>query len=176
MIEIKVLSPDDWRLWRALRLRALADVPHAFGATLAHWQGDGDREQRWRARLAIPGSRNLVARIMGGEGGEEDPVGMASGVPARGDADAVELISLWVAPAARGRGVAARLLGDVEQWAARLGRKTLRLSVMPSNEDAVRLYRRCGFCDTGERGGLAPDGTGWETVMAKRIAPTVIDG
>jgi hypothetical protein len=28
---------------------------------LADWQSDGDRSERWRARLDIPGSHNLVA-------------------------------------------------------------------------------------------------------------------
>ncbi|MBU7600615.1 hypothetical protein JGS22_024025 [Streptomyces sp. P38-E01] len=42
---------------RLLRLAALAEAPYAFGTTLAQWQGEGDRPDRWRARLATPGSR-----------------------------------------------------------------------------------------------------------------------
>ena len=51
MIETLVVEPDDWRMWRALRLAALTDAPGAFGSTLAEWSGTGDTEQRWRARL-----------------------------------------------------------------------------------------------------------------------------
>ncbi|AEO60368.1 hypothetical protein MYCTH_2309545 [Thermothelomyces thermophilus ATCC 42464] len=167
MIEVKVLLPGDWQLWRELRLQALAEAPHAFGATLAYWQGDGDREQRWRARLAIPSSRNLIA-FLGGK-----PVGMVSGVPAINDTDAVELISLWVKPEARGRGVGGRLVDDVEQWAAGLNLKTMQLSVMPSNEAAIRLYRRHGLRDTGEKGDPTPDGTSREIIMAKPISSAV---
>ena len=65
MIELRVLTPDDWRTWRRLRLAALAEAPYAFGSRLADWQGDGDREERWRARLGIPGSFNVVA-VLGG--------------------------------------------------------------------------------------------------------------
>jgi hypothetical protein len=76
VIKLCVLSPDDWPLWRRLRLAALAEAPYAFGSRLADWQGDGDRAERWRDRLALPGSYNVVALL------DEQPAGMASGVPA----------------------------------------------------------------------------------------------
>lgn len=53
-----MLTPDDWPIWRELRLAALAEAPQAFGSRLADWQGEGDREERWRDRLSIPGSCN----------------------------------------------------------------------------------------------------------------------
>ncbi|MFD9791487.1 GNAT family N-acetyltransferase [Streptomyces sp. NPDC059070] len=43
------------------------------------------------------------------------PVGMASGVPGEG-AESVELISMWVSPSARGRGVGDHLIRAVERW------------------------------------------------------------
>ncbi|WP_211246348.1 hypothetical protein [Amycolatopsis taiwanensis] len=86
MVELRVLGPDDWRLWRELRLAALTEAPQAFEATLADWQGNGDREERWRARLAIPGSHNVIA-LAG-----DRPLGMVSGVPI--GEGVVELISL----------------------------------------------------------------------------------
>ena len=75
MIEIRALVPVSWRLWRDLRLAALAEAPAAFTSRLADWR-DAD-EQRWRERLAIPGSVNLVALLDG------TPAGMARGCPAR---------------------------------------------------------------------------------------------
>ena len=73
VIEIRALAPASWRLWRELRLAALADAPGAFASRLADWR-DAD-EARWRARLAIPGSVNFVALLDG------KPAGMASGLP-----------------------------------------------------------------------------------------------
>ncbi|MEC3992139.1 GNAT family N-acetyltransferase [Actinacidiphila sp. DG2A-62] len=162
MIELRFLGPDDWPVWRDLRLAALAEAPYAFGSTLAQWQGDGDREERWRNRLAIPGSHNVVAA------GPDGPVGMAGGVPGE-QPDAAELISMWVSPAARGRGVGDLLIAEITRWAAQRGATVLRLSVMPDNRAAAALYERHGFADTGERGDLLPDGVRREVVMAKAL-------
>lgn len=173
-----MLTPDDWNAWRQLRLAALAEAPEAFGSRLADWQGEHDREERWRARLAIPGSVNVVAVLDG------QPAGMVSGVPASdgpasagmaGD-QAAELISMWVSPAARGRGVGDRLMTAVEQWALRAGAEVLLLAVYPANENAVGLYRRHGFRDTGpvgggSDGGPGPDGARPEHRMVKTLSP-----
>ncbi|MER6361958.1 GNAT family N-acetyltransferase [Kitasatospora sp. NPDC001527] len=161
MIELRELTSDDWPLWRELRLAALAEAPYAFGSTLAAWQGEGDREERWRSRLEIPGALDLVALVDG------EPAAMATGVPGDGSA---ELISMWVGPRARGRGVGALLIAEIERWAARRGLATLRLAVMPHNPHARALYERTGFTDTGEPGDLLPDGAGREIVMAKPLA------
>jgi ribosomal protein S18 acetylase RimI-like enzyme len=160
MLELRTLTSDDWPVWRELRLAALAEAAHAFGSTLAQWQGAGDREERWRARLGIPGARDVVAVLDG------RPVGMASGVPTE-DGAGMELISMWVSPVARGRGVGDLLIRAVERCAAERRAATLRLSVMPDNSRAIALYERHGFVDTGELGDLLPDGVRRERVMAK---------
>jgi len=165
VIDLKVLTPDDWPLWRELRLAALGEAPHAFGSRLADWQGDGDREDRWRERLELPGSHNLIAIV------DDRPVGMASGVPddSRPVADhAMELVSMWIAPEARGRGVADLLIRTVEDWARESGGAELRLAVAESNEPAIALYRRHCFAATGQRD-LMPDGVRYEIVMAKPL-------
>jgi ribosomal protein S18 acetylase RimI-like enzyme len=162
VIELRVLTPDDWRTWRALRLAALAEAPAAFGSRLADWQGQGDREERWRARLSIPGSHNVVAVLDG------RPAGMASGVP-EGE-ETAELISMWVCPEARGKGIGDGLIAAVERWARQAGMKTLRLSVAEDNEPATALYRRHGLRLSGELGDLMPDGLRQERIMEKQLA------
>lgn len=158
-----MLTPDDWQIWRELRLAALAEAPYAFGSRLADWQGKGDREERWRTRLSIPGSYNVVAVLHG------QPVGLASGIPV-GNGEA-ELISMWVAPAARGRGLGDQLVAAVERWARQVPIGVLRLAVAEGNDAAAALYLRNGFSFTGEPGELMPDGVHWEQVMAKRLRP-----
>lgn len=163
MVEVLVLTPDDWATWRHLRLAALSEAPRAFGSRLADWTGDGDVEERWRGRLGIPGSHNVVAML------EDHGVGMASGVPTS-HVGIVELISMWVAPAARGHGVGDALVGEIERWARSVGARVLRLSVAEGNAQAAALYQRHGFRYTGELGDLMADGVHRERVMAKAVA------
>ncbi|WP_454294759.1 N-acetyltransferase family protein [Salana multivorans] len=165
MLELLTLAPDDWALWRRLRLEALAEAPYAFGSTLADWQGDGDREERWRSRLSIPGARNVVAVLDG------SPAGMLCGVPGE-QAGHAELISMWVSPSARGRGVGDALIHDVARWAAEQGFSTLLLSVMAGNSAAIALYRRNGFADTGRPGQVRADGVHCELVYARNLVPS----
>jgi ribosomal protein S18 acetylase RimI-like enzyme len=138
-ISIRRIGAEQWRLWRELRLAALAEAPEAFGSRLADWQGAGDTERRWRARLdSVP--LNLIADLDGG------PAGMASGV---GDGGEVELISMWVAPFARGAGVGDALIEAFLDWAVGLHPDRIQLRVMEGNERAAALYRRHGFVDAG---------------------------
>ncbi|WP_041939379.1 MULTISPECIES: GNAT family N-acetyltransferase [Frankia] len=139
MTRLRVLVADDWPVWRALRLAALADAPHAFGSSLADWQGPGDTQRRWRARLETV-AVNIVADL------DDRPAGMVSGD--RTGVDTVELTSLWVAPAARGRGVGELLVAAVVEWAERAGADKAVLRVYPSNLHAILLYQRSGFTRT----------------------------
>lgn len=131
---ITTLTPDDWELFRDLRLRALADAPEAFGSRLEDWREAP--EARWRQRLeAVP--LNLAAVVDG------RPVGMASGTV---ETDGVELISMWVDPAARGAGVGAALIETVVRWA---GPRPTYLMVRAANAHAISAYERAGFVDQG---------------------------
>ena len=140
-LTLRVLTPEHWQSFRQLRREALRDAPDAFNSTLVEWSGDGDREERWRARLAeVP--FNVIAELAG------EPAGMVSGT--QPDADGfVLLISMWVAPFARGRGVGDALVDAVIEWARRQGATGVELDVHEINEAAIALYRRNGFVDRG---------------------------
>lgn len=142
-IELLQLSPADWALWRSLRLRALEDAPNAFSSKLSDWQGQGDHESRWRDRLTkVP--FNLVSYL------DRSEAGMASATaPADGE---VELISMWVAPFARGRGVGDALVAAVSSWATDKQACRITLKVFDHNRPAIGLYRRQGFTDYGTIG------------------------
>ena len=141
-LTIDPIGADGWRAWRALRLLALEEAPYAFGSRLEEWQGEGDREERWRARLSIPGAIHLIARLDG------TAVGMASGIPGE-TAGRAELISMYVSAAGRGRGVGAALVRRIVEWAAAGGSSALELDVFEDNARAIALYERCGFVATG---------------------------
>ena len=154
MIETQILRVDDWPLWRRLRLEALADSAAAFSSTLAEWTGSGDTEQRWRARLShVP--FNAVIRLDGA------PAGMV-GAYVRAD-EAVELISMWVAPFARGQGIGDAAVRAVLDWA---NQREVVLSVTADNTPAIKLYHRHEFVDAGK----SPDDA-HERLMRRHAAP-----
>ncbi|MFR0355143.1 GNAT family N-acetyltransferase [Streptomyces sediminimaris] len=159
MVTLRVLTPDDWPLWRALRLAALTDAPNAFKVRLADWHSG--EEERWRARLGLPGAHHVAALLDG------HAVGMASGLP--GAAESKELRSVWVSSRARGRGIGNRLVAAIETWALASGAAALKLAVLADNEPAIALYRRHGFMATGEPGAVLPDGAAGEQVMVKKL-------
>ncbi|MFI6172532.1 GNAT family N-acetyltransferase [Nocardia sp. NPDC051052] len=164
MIGVRVVGSDDWQVWRELRLAALADAPEAFASQLADWQGDGDQEERWRGRLSIPGSCNVIAVLDG------RPVGMVSGFPGARDGVA-ELGTLWVSRVARGQGIGDRLVQAVERWAMQAGIGMLLLTVSPDNERAIALYRRNGFDDAGCSGADGRQHSRMAKVLPELIQP-----
>ena len=162
MIALNIIGVDDWRLWRELRIEALREAPHAFGSKLSDWQGSGDTEQRWKARLASA-PFNVVASIDG------KPAGMVSALNA--DDDTAELISMWVAPFARGQGVGDALIRGVIAWAREQYVTRVVLAVRNDNKPAVALYSRHGFIDSGPVPDLAKNAP-LERLLIKQIKPT----
>ncbi|MFL6286866.1 MAG: GNAT family N-acetyltransferase [Actinomycetes bacterium] len=140
MLLVRVISSDDWPEWRRLRREALRESPDAFDSVLADWSGPGDTEQRWRNRLNAV-SLNLVA----------DLDGVAVGMISRTEVvnQKAELISMWVAPEARRRGVGEALIRAVVDHARDDGAVTVVLDVNLENRQAIALYERCGFVDGG---------------------------
>jgi RimJ/RimL family protein N-acetyltransferase len=144
-VDVVELGPDDWRRWRTLRLAALAEAPQAFSSTLAGTLA-ADDEGWWRARLTtVP--HNLVVVRDGAD------VAMVS-LTGPGEDGAPELVSMWVAPAARGSDVADAAVRAVLALADDDHRGLpVVLSVYADNRAALRLYARHGFVDAG----VSPD-------------------
>ncbi len=137
MISIRALGPDDWRDWREMRLRALRAAPYAYGSTLSEWQADRHTEKRWRRRLTeVP--FNLLALL------NDTPAGIVSATEPSSE-KVVELISMWVAPFARGQGIGDALVDAVVQWSRSQSINQVQLDVVPHNAHATALYRRHGF-------------------------------
>jgi ribosomal protein S18 acetylase RimI-like enzyme len=96
-----------------------------------------------------------------------EPAGLIGGYPET--ADIVELVSMYVRPKARGRGVGEALVAAVFAWAQARDAKTVHLWVTESNDPARALYERCGFSPTGERQQLPSDPSLDEIAMARPL-------
>ena len=158
-IRVRRLQEEDWREWRALRLTALAEAAYAFSSSLEDWVGPGDREERWRSRFKSI-HFNAIAILAA------TPAGMVGATaPSNGES---ELLSMWVAPAARGKGVGDALITAVADWARNHGAATLALSVRAANAHAIALYRRHGFLDAG------PSPSGIDALPEIRMSKSLI--
>jgi ribosomal protein S18 acetylase RimI-like enzyme len=142
--EVRALRPDDWKVWRDLRLAALETDAQAFRAPVADVRAMREDESHWRERLQLVGSHNLAAFRNG------EPAGMVSAVLE--EADRVHLFSMWVVPDLRGTGLADLLVGDALRWARATGAREVTLDVDEDNARAQAVYTRHGF----GRGGTSP--------------------
>ncbi|GAA5058129.1 GNAT family N-acetyltransferase [Nocardia callitridis] len=157
-VDVHQLTPEQWRTFRHVRLRALSDTPRFFGTTLA--QARQRTESDWRQ--ALSDRSQYLARLGGTEigtvGGMVDP-----------DRGGVHLISMWVAPEARGTGASDALVRAVIDGAVSDGHTLIWLEVVEENIFAERLYSRNGFVRTGVVCPTAPEDPRLEFEMVRRI-------
>ena len=143
-MEIRRLGAHEGPRLRAIRLRALAEAPDAFGST--HDEAEARPPDSWAAQLReIP---TFVAVVDG------EDVGIVRGARDDSHADAAWLISMWVAPEVRGQGVGEALIDAVVEWARASGAGRLLLDVGDHNRPAIALYARMGFQPNGTTGSL----------------------
>jgi ribosomal protein S18 acetylase RimI-like enzyme len=164
-VRVRRIRAEDWEQLRAIRLRALAMDPTAFGSTLAETLLRP--EDYWRDRARTTASSATGALFFASDG--ETWLGLAGGAIEPDEPDVVELISLWVEPARRRTGVARALCGAVEAWARERGARQLQLWVTEANAPAIRLYERLGFEDTGRRQPVRPGESARECLMTRSL-------
>ena len=68
-----------------------------------------------------------------------------------------EIKRMYVRPDARGRGIGARVLAELETTVRASGLPLLRLETGIHNSEALALYRRAGFVECAAFGDYAPD-------------------
>lgn len=145
-VVIRRFSVPEWRQYRELRLRALADSPDAFGST--HEREAIRPDADWEDRLRVGATSDLQLPLVAQVG--ERHVGLAWGRRDDHDPTLAHVFQVWVDPHYRGHGIGRALLDAVIAWARNLGVRTLRLGVTPSHPAALRLYRHAGFVNAGE--------------------------
>jgi GNAT superfamily N-acetyltransferase len=145
-IVLRTLAPEEWGLYRDLRLAALRDSPDAFGSTLE--REEAFAPEIWRTRLEDAARLALDLPLMAFDGGR--PVGLLWAKVDADDHGVVNLFQMWVDPGCRGRGVGLALLGRALSWAADKGASAVHLAVTAGDSPARRLYEREGFVTVSE--------------------------
>ncbi|WP_146607580.1 GNAT family N-acetyltransferase [Spongiactinospora gelatinilytica] len=156
-VVIDRLAVGEGRRFREIRLRALAESPHAFASTYAKEAAMSDAE--WEARLAEGTPARYVAVADGADVGlvgifmdERDEV-----------PGTAHLIAMWIDPAHRGRGIGSLLVDEALAWARTAGARRVGLWVVDANDPAFALYRSKGFAPSGRTMALPSDPSVTET-------------
>ena len=140
-VAVQRLTADDWRVYRQIRLAALADSPRLFGSNLAREQAFD--ETAWRQRT----SRSTVAVS------NDEVIGVVAWYWTD-EPRAADLAAMWVAPNGRGKGVGVVLVRDIVAQVVTERGATLELGVLVDNDVATALYAREGFVDIGREIGI----------------------
>lgn len=146
-VVVRRVRPDEVAEFKAIRLRALADSPDAFGQTLAHAQAMP--ESLWIERVTNGAAGEVSVILVAVDRITEEWLGMTGSYFEDGEPEIANVVSVWVAPEARRRGVGRRLQAAAYAWAVFRGAREQRLWVTATNEAARNLYLAEGFTLTG---------------------------
>lgn len=138
-VEFRPAKPDD-----APKLLAWRNDPVTRAMSLTQHEIAADEHAAWLAKtLAADGRRLFVAVVDGVEVGQ---VRLDRSGPSCWE------VSITVAPASRGRRLAASLLVGLEVEARRLGAKVLEAVLRPDNDRSIRAFKSAGYYGFAERG------------------------
>jgi GNAT superfamily N-acetyltransferase len=161
-------EPFDSPSAQALVDALMADLDARYAAD---GPGEGDNPEiagAWSVRaeqVTPPRGAFFVARL------GDRPVGCGAvrRVIAGAPPDVAEIKRMYVAPAARGRGVARALLARLEAEAAALGYRILQLETGMRQPEAILLYKSAGYHRIAGYGQYATDEL--SLCFAKRLPP-----
>ena len=134
-IIVRKTNEDDWLDLKNIRLSSLKDAPKAFGSTFAKAAKISDQE--WRDRA---GNRMALTYFMAYLNASS--VGLIGGAVQAGE---YSLISMWVSPDHRRKGVGELLVDAVFRHAHEQGFAEVVLAVSQENKAASALYQKKGF-------------------------------
>jgi len=146
------MTPKDWAEVRAIYLEGIATGDATFETEAPPWE-------RWDA------THRSGERFVAWEGGAILGWAALSAVSDRCVYGGVAEVSVYVAAAARGKGVGAALLQQLIEASEGAGVWTLQAGVFPENRASVALHERLGFRQVGRRERLGKMSGVWRDVL-----------
>jgi phosphinothricin acetyltransferase len=151
-VSIEPVTPYDWPVVRTIYLEGIATGNATFETEAPEWE-------KWDA--AHIATCRLVARL------NRQVLGWAalSRASSRCVYSGVAEVSVYVAGAARGRGIGLQLLSGLVTASEQAGIWTLQAGIFPENQASIRLHERCGFRIVGRRERLGQLKETWRDVL-----------
>jgi ribosomal protein S18 acetylase RimI-like enzyme len=139
-IEIRELKPDEWEIYRDIRLKALKDEPDAFIST--YDETSKRAESEWRQKLISQERSFTLFAFRNGKA-----IGMMGTYQDSSDNQGVlDLFGVYVLREHRGTGVAQELMKNIISRARKIpGVTKIRLECEYSQIAARRFYEKVGF-------------------------------
>jgi ribosomal protein S18 acetylase RimI-like enzyme len=163
-VTIRRVRVEEWWRWRATRLRMLRDDADFFSTRYDDMVREP--ESTWREWVAEAADGEQKALFVADESGRW--LGVVGGF-VRVDPQEVQLISMWVDRAARGRGIARDLIRELARWTEERGSSRVVLFVQEANEPAQHLYAQAGFRPTGDRAPASAGRSAFKLIMAASV-------
>ena len=142
-ITIQRAREEEAAAYRDLRLEALRNHPEVFSSDYA--ANVTKPLSFWSERLRLAGTEGVATMYFAAHG--DELIGMC-GIFC-GDSPktrhSATIVSLYVRPAWRGRGLGGRLVMACLDWARAQEVKMVKLAVVTTNTPAIVCYARCGF-------------------------------
>jgi phosphinothricin acetyltransferase len=162
-IRVELMRADDWPAVRSIYLEGIATGLATFASEAPEWEA-WDGSHRPDCRLV---ARDAAGAVLGWVA--------LSRYSARAVYAGVAEVSVYVAAAARGRGVGAQLMTALLTESEAAGIWTLQAGIFLNNTASLRLHQRFGFRRVGVRERIGRDVAGrWrDVVLLERRSPTV---
>jgi len=144
---IRPLSADEWPLFKELRLRSLAESPHAFGSS--HEKECEKKDSYWQK--LVKGNKNSTPSEFLVALHDDEAIGLVFCFQDKEDPSEARLGGIWVSPEMREHGIGSLLMEMSISWAQNCGCKCLKLWNVDQNEAALKLYEKLGFHQSGKK-------------------------
>jgi len=135
---IEEMTSADWPQVEAIYREGIASGNATFEIEIPSWE-EWDRKHLAAGRLVARNSRDVYGWAA------------LSAVSARRVYAGVAEVSVYVAEAARGRGLGKLLLRSLIEASEKGGIWTLQAGIFPENASSIALHKSCGFREVGRR-------------------------
>ena len=138
---IRLLTPDDFPLWKSIRLEAVRNAPYAFGGS--YEEESVQTEKEWENSLR---TAHIFAYMHEGKAVAIAGYYFSAASKLRHRA---KVFSVYVTPEFRGKGTMGAVLEALIHHARAQGMEQLHLDVGVHNLPAIACYKRHGFARYG---------------------------
>ena len=159
--QIFSMEPDDWAEVRKIYGEGISTGNATFETELPDWE-KWDNAHRKDCRLVVRGKNEVIGWAT------------LSPVSARRVYAGVAEVSVYVAAAARGKGVGKALLKALIEGSERAGIWTLQAGIFPENVASIALHKSFGFREVGVRKSIAKLGKMWRDVVLLERRSSII--